>query len=389
VNIATVESGCDDRMSRSRNKRNYYLSRLAIQIVAAVAVAGLPLLGHADSAPNLLSKRLGSNMNSVVVKVAELSEENSKALVRGLDFGPDGSRLAIDAVGPNISIWDWRNRRVDKTLLKPEGGNDLAAPNPLFYSPDGSLLVNCEQSGAGNVVARIWNVPNGMIAKDIIGGPKPTEPGGCTAAGFSPSGKLFFVTSDTGKNPKNNVHVYGTAAFEPIWGLSIAQHFQTQWIAVSPDEELLGVAGMLMYLKDGTVTNQPNIYIVSIRQQKVVKVIPTEAMGALAWSPDGQRIAVVGRLIAEIVDVQTGKEMVHEKLEKSGSMNVRFTPDGKYLIESDLNGMGRGLGVKIWDGHRQSLLQVIPGDIGSIAVSRDSKYLAVGETGHTAIWQFQ
>jgi hypothetical protein len=80
---------------------------------------------------------------------------------------------------------------------------------------------------------------------------------------------------------------------------------------------------------------------------------------------------------------------VREKIEKSGHMNVRFTPDGRYFIESDMNGMGKGLGVNIWDGQRHKVLQHIPGDIGSIGVSRDGKYLAVGTTGRTTIWQIK
>jgi hypothetical protein len=76
-------------------------------------------------------------------------------------------------------------------------------------------------------------------------------------------------------------------------------------------------------------------------------------------------------------------------LEKSGHMNVRYTPDGRHFIESNLNGMCKGLGVKIWDSHRKMLLQEMHGDIGGIAVSRDNKYLAVGSTGRTTIWQFK
>jgi WD40 repeat protein len=106
-------------------------------------------------------------------------------------------------------------------------------------------------------------------------------------------------------------------------------------------------------------------------------------------APHGDRLALVGGLHVEIVDSRSGQKLLHEKVEKSGSMNVRFTSDGRYFIESDLNGRGKGLGVKIWDSQRRQLLQHIPGDIGSIDVSHDGKYLAVGQTGRTTIWQFK
>ena len=88
-------------------------------------------------------------------------------------------------------------------------------------------------------------------------------------------------------------------------------------------------------------------------------------------------------------DPRSGQKLLHEDVENSGSMNIRFTSDGRYFIESDLNGMGKGLGVKIWDRQRRKLLQHIPGDIGSIDVSRDGRYLAVGGTGRTTIWQIK
>src|ERR1700719_596167 len=77
----------------------------------------------------------GANKNDVAVKVAELSENNSNALVRGLDFSPDGSRIAVDAENQTISIWDWRKSHLEQSLKKPYGGNDLGLANPILYTP--------------------------------------------------------------------------------------------------------------------------------------------------------------------------------------------------------------------------------------------------------------
>ena len=58
-------------------------------------------------------------------------------------------------------------------------------------------------------------------------------------------------------------------------------------------------------------------------------------------------------------------------------MNVRFTSDGRYFIESDYNGRETGLGVRIFDSQRRKVLQEIPGHVSS---SQDSGYLAVSTT---------
>lgn len=169
-------------------------------------------------------------------------------------------------------------------------------------------------------------------------------------------------------------------------------------LAISPDGRFAAISGLLVSVPPGIVDlrerirqlkHDRTINIVDLQQLQIVKTFHGDAMGPLAWSPDGARLVVAGDLYVEMFDARTGERLVHDKIEKSGTMNVRFTPDGRYFIESDLNGMGKGLGVKIWDSSRRKLLQEIPGDIGSIALSRDGKFLAVGATGRLTVWQFR
>jgi hypothetical protein len=54
-----------------------------------------------------------------------------------------------------------------------------------------------------------------------------------------------------------------------------------------------------------------------------------------------------------------------------------------------MDGLGNGLGVKIWDNQRLKVLQEIAGNIGSVDVTRDSRYLAMGGHGRTTIWQLK
>jgi hypothetical protein len=53
-----------------------------------------------------------------------------------------------------------------------------------------------------------------------------------------------------------------------------------------------------------------------------------------------------------------------------------------------MTGLKTGWG-KIWDSQHRELLQKIQGNVGSIAVSRDSRYLATGVEGKTIVWQFK
>jgi WD40 repeat protein len=349
------------------------------------------------SSPPASAGIFGASKNDVAVKVAELPNQDSRIYPLGLDFGPDAGRIAVESQSGKIHIWDWRAKRVEKTVELPHAGNALLATNPLVYSSDGRFLAACEVSGAGDVVVRIWDTATGSIAKDIAAGTGIESRGGCTGASFTSDGKCFARTAHTQRG--NNLIVYEVGTWQPLWGLQM-EGLSPKSIAISPNGEYAAVAGTIfvvpMDVKDPVERFQQTkmaskINVIDLGQRKIVGVIGMQGQtkGPVAWSPDGARLAIVGGAL-EIFDYPSGKSLINETIENAGSMNVRFTSDGRFLIASDLNGMGKGLGVKIWDSQHQKLLQHISvGDVGAIAVSRDGRYLAVGETGRTTIWQFK
>jgi WD40 repeat protein len=331
--------------------------------------------------------------NDVAKQIAELSETYHDVTVRGLSFNADGSRVAVQSDGQKINIWNWRNRQIEATVEKPRGGAMAITTNSLQYSPSGELFATCYTSAAGGVSNRIWETSHWSIAKDIV----DPEGGGCNAIGFTPDGNQFLRLANRYGGKGNTLVAYAVDTWIPLWGLGL-EGFAPVSLGVNSHGSMIALGGTVMVApseiqdpikRTQATTFQPNIQIVDWQKRKVEKVIKGQAMGPIAWSPDGIRLAVVGQLHVEIVDVQSTHVVVHQKLEKSGDMNVRFTQDGRHFIESDLNGRGAGLGVKIWDSQRLKLLQEIPGDIGSIDVSKDSRYLAVGTKGRTTIWQLK
>jgi WD40 repeat protein len=368
-----------------------------LNILSSVALAACFLASGKPTSAGIFA----ASKNDVAIKVADLPTRPDHILfpfsavyALGLDFGPDGSRLAVESNSGKIYIWDWRNKRIEKTIEMPKGFGNGLTKNPIQYSPDGLLLVVCDGKAAGEVVARIWNTTDWSIAKDIT----DAGSGGCDAISFMPDGKSLVYLIDRVGDPGNSLIAYAVNTWQPIWGLAMPG-FSPVSMAISPNGEQAAVAGTIFVAPPGAVDpiqrsqqtrTELQVRLVDVQQHKPVTVVEVSAMGPLAWSPDSVRVAAVGAQHAGILDIKSGNTLVQEKIEKSGTMNVRFSSDGRYLIESDLNGMGKGLGVSIWDSQRKTLLQHIPaGDVGSISVSRDGRLLAVGEAGRTTIWQFK
>lgn len=150
------------------------------------------------------------------------------------------------------------------------------------------------------------------------------------------------------------------------------------------------------------------IALVDLAQHVIVRTIHNTVdfdSGRLAWSPDGAYLVAMGRRARDgfannghgaytsgldtvmVFDTHSWKQIAGEQLEGIGNSSLRYTPDGKYLIEGDMDALGNGLGVRIWDGQHRELLQEISGNVGSLAVSRDGHYFAAGSFKNISIWQ--
>jgi WD40 repeat protein len=325
-------------------------------------------------------------MKEVAVKVASLPQRYHEVASIGMAFNPSASELAVESGDLNIDIWDWRSQHIIKTLEKPRGAAGVLLTDPLSYSPDGKLLAACDSRGSGNVVIRIWNTKTWEIAKDITG------PASCRSMGFTPDGGLLVRTAFGDLRPDELI-VVSIDTWSEAWRLTL--ELSSESLSISPDGSSIAVGGIVTTdakhdpaHREFEFHDDPWVRIVSTKERNVIKAIQADTMGPMVWSADGGRLAIVGDRGVEIFDVNSGEKILYDNGEKAGHMNVRFTRDGRYFIESSMNGRGTGFGVHIWDAQRQKLLQKIPGNPSSLAVSLEGKYLAVGDVGHTTIWQF-
>jgi WD40 repeat protein len=348
---------------------------------------------RSEAGASLFSDLSVFGLFDVAVKSAVLRESNPGLIHRGLAFSPDGNQLAVAGDGDEIDIWNWRKQHIEKILHKAHGASGSHSTDPIQFSPNGRMLAVCDTKGVGDVVIRIWSTDDWTILKDLT----DSSPGGCNAMRFTPDGQFLIHAVARSGSPGDNLIAHATADWQVAWSLHF-DRFEPESMDLDPNGRLAAVGGLLGVFPAGVADPlerlrgwrlKPTVYIVNLASRQIVRVIKPDAMGSLQWSPDGTRIALAGRLYIEIFEPRSGERLLHEKLEGSGDQDLRYTPDFRYLIESDLNGRGKGLGVQIWDFQHSRLRQKIAGDVGSIDVSRDGRWLAVGDTGRTTVWRIK
>jgi WD40 repeat protein len=298
-----------------------------------------------------------------------------------------------------------------RDIKRSEGANDGSTTELIKFSPDGRWFAACHQRAANDVVIRIWNVDTWEIAHDII----DATPGGCSAIGFTPDGKLLLRAADRNPSfPADSLVVYDTETWKPIWGIPTT-HFYPSVLAISPDGKFVAIGGeVIIPITSPPSTPKPNfinnIAIVDMEQRSIVRTIPDTisfTFGQLAWSSDGLRLTGIGKRAWDgaanhgmgeytggpdnimIFDPNSGKQLAGDEWGPISWHSLRYTPDGKFLIEGDRGNDDVGLGARIWDAQRRELLQTIPGSVGGLAVSRDGHYFAVGNKKKTTVWEFK
>ncbi|RTL55797.1 MAG: hypothetical protein EKK46_06145 [Rhodocyclaceae bacterium] len=367
---------------------NLFFRALVITILTQYTVNG-----YCESNSSWLDNLLGGRkMSQVAAEVAVLEEEEID-YVGGSDFSPDGNYLAISQLSSfrhpsrfiRVHIWDWKNKKIIHSLQSPMDAGALVTKEPIRYSPSGKFLAICHERSRDNIVIRIWNTSDWEVERDLV----DKAPGGCRAIDFTPDGKYLLRLADRPPaSLENNLVVYSTESWEPIWGIRTTPYYPNA-IAISPDGKYAATMGSV-------INPDPNFWfngipiptfgtppikdtgvlaIVDIVGQSILRTIETSGKERLAWSVDGQKIAMCGGYGVDVIELKSEAYSTHESL-KAAHMFVRYTSDGKYLIESDGNGRDTGLGVQIWDEAHRNLLQTIPGNIDSLNVSRDGRYFA-------------
>jgi WD40 repeat protein/serine/threonine protein kinase len=294
--------------------------------------------------------------------------------VEDVAFSPDGSRIASaggtwNPTSPgtsnsnSIKLWDTVTGKALRAALVHRGVRQIR------FSPNGRVLASC---GFGGDV-KLWDVASGQELCVL----KP-ENGAFDSVAFSPDGKTLAVADRGSKS----VRFWDLA--EKKWLGSLPVGTSTARLHYSPDGRMLALLhpdGAQLW--DVTRRVHLQTFAGHTFRNYSSPTDESEAMTALAFSPDGRLLATCGRDgTAKLHDVRSGKTLRTLTAVPagysfgSGLYDLAFSPDGEHLITAGTQGS-----LKLWEvstGREERSLLGHSDDITCVAVSPDGTRVASG-----------
>lgn len=339
--------------------------------------------------------------------VRRLASLPNYPFVNGMDFSPDGSMLAV-ATADHVNVWAVRGGRLLHTFEAADSGLNLAS-QAIRFSPNGLYLATCHGRSQDGGIVRIWSTQTWSYVRDIKG------PHGCESLAFTPDNRSMLVAElTTPTSSEESLVAYDTDTDQELWGIRTGT-FYVHTLAVSTNGMFAAIGGRVLNpaswnlsgppptFGNPPLANMPLIGIVDLRTHKLVRLIPhavNQTFGNMDWKPDGSLLATIGDRdwdgqkyvgspdTVAIIDVNTG-ELVSSETLKAGHSSIRYTRDGKYLLEGDSTGLRVGWGLRIWTGDHRSLVQTVPGEFDHLAASKDGHLFATDDSGWVSLFELR
>jgi WD40 repeat protein/DNA-binding SARP family transcriptional activator len=327
----------------------------------------------------------------------EVATFEHKGRIHAVAFSPDGQRLATAGEDGKLTVWDIPDEKMLLSLPTSSGLYDVT------FMPDGLRVAGTHQDGATTV----WDATTGQLLLTFAGH-------GSTVISVSAAPDNRHITSS---GYDGTLRIWDTAPGREL--LTVKAHDSPGYGAVyTPDGAQLVTVGAdgwarlwdattgapiqtpaldsLAQLESVAVDSNSNRIAVGGSDGRIIlfdlavngPVMTINAhdgdVWALAFSPDGLRLASSSwDETSKVWDLVTG-ELIAAVEERCWSMGVTFSPDGERVFSSC------SLGSYEWDASTGQVIRTYPMEgleYYGLALSPDGRLLALGRSdGVVSLW---
>jgi serine/threonine protein kinase/WD40 repeat protein len=217
-------------------------------------------------------------------------------------FRPDGKLLAVGSWDGTIHIWEAKSGRLVRVFLPQDTVVSMA------WSPDGRVLA--VGTGIATRPVQLWEADTGRLLRAL----ETPKPDFIFALTWSPDGR--------------KVRAWGTAQRCCTWEVARGKRLRAPLIACQCERPMFSPDGL--YLA-GTAGGSSIVVWDTDTGTEVCRLTAPAAVGHLAWSPDGKRLASTGRDGLRVWDVETRKEALHYPKASNQTDPPAWSPDGRCL----------------------------------------------------------